>query len=106
QHTHWDREWYFTNEDAIVLSDQVFTEVLDELERNPKVNFCLDGQTSIVDEYLEINPQKLKVIQRLMKTGQLFVGPWYAQTDALLVDAESILRNLMIGISDTILKYG
>ena len=27
QHTHWDREWYFTNEDAIVLSDQVFTEV-------------------------------------------------------------------------------
>lgn len=44
QHTHWDREWYFTNEDAIVLSDQVFTEVLDELERNPKVNFCLDGQ--------------------------------------------------------------
>lgn len=39
QHTHWDREWYFTNEDAIVLSDQVFTEVLDELERNPKVNF-------------------------------------------------------------------
>ena len=61
QHTHWDREWYFTNEDAIVLSDQVFTEVLDELERNPKVNFCLDGQTSIVDEYLEINPQKLKV---------------------------------------------
>ncbi|MGC3595887.1 alpha-mannosidase, partial [Enterococcus faecium] len=86
--------------------DQVFTEVLDDLERNPKVTFCLDGQTSIVDEYLEIYPQKLKVIQRLMKTGQVFVGPWYAQTDALLVDAESILRNLMIGISDTILKFG
>lgn len=106
QHTHWDREWYFTKEDAIVLSDQVFTEVLDELERNPNVNFCLDGQTSIVDEYVEINPEKLETIQRLMKEGRLFVGPWYAQTDALLVDAESILRNLMIGISDTINKYG
>ncbi|MBS7576708.1 MULTISPECIES: alpha-mannosidase [unclassified Enterococcus] len=106
QHTHWDREWYFTNEDAIVLSDQVFTEVLDELERNPKVNFCLDGQTSIVDEYVEINPESLPRIQKLIEAGRLFVGPWYAQTDALLVDAESILRNLIIGISDTLNKYG
>lgn len=32
QHTHWDREWYFTAADAKVLSEQVFTEVLDELE--------------------------------------------------------------------------
>ncbi|MCO8299157.1 alpha-mannosidase [Tetragenococcus halophilus] len=106
QHTHWDREWYFTNEDAIVLSDQVFTEVLDELERNPEANFCLDGQTSVVDEYLEIHPEKLTTIQQLITEKRLFVGPWYAQTDALFVDAESILRNLTIGITDTINKYG
>ncbi|MCF1602590.1 alpha-mannosidase [Tetragenococcus halophilus] len=106
QHTHWDREWYFTKEDAIVLSDQVFTEVLHELERNPEANFCLDGQTSIVDEYLEIHPEKLATIQQLVAEKRLFVGPWYAQTDALYVDAESILRNLTIGITDTINKYG
>lgn len=106
QHTHWDREWYFTKEDAIVLSDQVFTEVLDELERNPEANFCLDGQISIVDEYLEIHPEKLAVIQQLVTEKRLFIGPWYAQTDALYVDAESILRNLTIGITDTINKYG
>lgn len=106
QHTHWDREWYFTKEDAIVLSDQVFTEVLDELERNPEANFCLDGQISIMDEYLEIHPEKLAVIQQLVTEKRLFIGPWYAQTDALYVDAESILRNLTIGITDTINKYG
>lgn len=106
QHTHWDREWYFTAEDAKVLSDQVFTEVLDELTNNPHANFCLDGQSSIVDEYVEINPEKLPVIQKLVAEERLFIGPWYAQTDALLVDAESILRNLIIGIHDTAAKYG
>lgn len=106
QHTHWDREWYFTVEDARVLSDYVFTQALEELERNPNVTFCLDGQSSIVDEYVEINPEKLPIIQKLVKQGRLFVGPWFTQTDALLVDAESILRNLVIGISDTRKRYG
>jgi len=106
QHTHWDREWYFTKEDAIVLSDQVFTEALEELERNPEANFCLDGQTSVVDEYLEIHPEKLTTVQQLVAEKRLFIGPWYAQTDALYVDAESILRNLIIGITDTVNKYG
>ncbi|WP_222848480.1 glycoside hydrolase family 38 N-terminal domain-containing protein, partial [Lactiplantibacillus plantarum] len=45
-HTHWDREWYFTTEDAQVLSDQLFSNVLKELETHPEANFTLDGQTS------------------------------------------------------------
>ncbi|MGY3756195.1 glycoside hydrolase family 38 N-terminal domain-containing protein [Helcococcus kunzii] len=106
QHTHWDREWYFTKEDAIVLSDQVFTEALEELERNKDANFCLDGQSSILDEYLEIHPEKLSLIKELINENRLFVGPWYSQTDGLLVDAESILRNLTIGVHDIKIKYG
>ncbi|SFH55231.1 glycoside hydrolase family 38 C-terminal domain-containing protein [Pisciglobus halotolerans] len=105
QHTHWDREWYFTTEDAKVLSDQVFTEALTELEKNKNVNFYLDGQTSIVDEYVELNPEMLPLIKKLNKEKRLFIGPWFTQTDALLVDAESIFRNLIIGINDTIDKY-
>jgi Alpha-mannosidase len=106
QHTHWDREWYFTTADSVVLSEQVFTEILDELEANPLANFCLDGQSSIVDEYLEIHPEKLATIKELVKKQRLFVGPWYTQTDALLVDDESMLRNLMVGIYDIKTKYG
>lgn len=106
QHTHWDREWYFTTSDALVLSDQVFTEAINELENNKNVNFCLDGQSSIVDDYVEIHPEKMDLIKKLVAEKRLFVGPWYTQTDALLVDAESILRNLIIGINDTINKYG
>ncbi|TGA99886.1 alpha-mannosidase [Sporolactobacillus shoreae] len=105
-HTHWDREWYFTSMDALVLSDQLFTEVLDELEKNPDANFCLDGQSSIVDEYVEIHPEGLSRIRNLVNEGRLFLGPWYTQTDAINADAESILRNLIIGINDTRRKYG
>ncbi|MFS0953045.1 hypothetical protein ACFC3A_15845, partial [Enterococcus thailandicus] len=57
QHTHWDREWYFTNADALILSDEVFSDVLDELEQHPEANFCLDAQSSILNEYLELYPE-------------------------------------------------
>ena len=105
-HTHWDREWYFTTMDALVLSEQLFTEVLDELEKNKNANFCLDGQISIVDEYVEIHPEAKLRIQKLVAEGRLFVGPWYTQTDALIPDTESIIRNLVIGINDTKENYG
>lgn len=105
-HTHWDREWYFTTMDALVLSEQLFTEVLNELEKNREANFCLDGQVSIVDEYVEVHPEEKERIRKLVNEGRLFVGPWYTQTDALIPDSESIIRNLVIGIKETKEKYG
>lgn len=105
-HTHWDREWYFTTQDAQVLSDQLFTDVLDELEAHPEANFTLDGQMSIVDEYLEIHPENKDRIKRLTERGQLFLGPWYTQTDALVPNAESIIHNLVIGILDARMNFG
>ncbi|CCQ19752.1 Mannosylglycerate hydrolase [Listeria monocytogenes N53-1] len=58
-HTHWDREWYFTSADALVLSEQLFTEVIDELKKHPEANFVLDGQLSILDDYVALYPEKL-----------------------------------------------
>ena len=104
-HTHWDREWYFTTIDALVLSDNCFTEVLDELERNPRAMFCLDGQSSIIDEYLEIRPERMKQIEKFVGQGRLSIGPWDTQTDAFFVSGESIIRNLALGIRDC-KKYG
>ncbi|MDF7672502.1 glycoside hydrolase family 38 C-terminal domain-containing protein [Lactobacillus sp. ESL0701] len=105
-HTHWDREWYFSIMDEQVLGEQLFTEVLDELEKNHEANFCLDGQVSIVDEYVAIHPEAKQRINKLVDEGRLFVGPWYTQTDALMPQAESIIRNLVIGIKDTQKNYG
>ncbi|WP_206858880.1 glycoside hydrolase family 38 C-terminal domain-containing protein [Candidatus Enterococcus mangumiae] len=104
-HTHWDREWYFTSMDCIVLSDQLFTDVLEELKRQPNATFVLDGQLSILDDYLELYPEKLPEIKELVAKGQLFIGPWYTQTDAFFASGESILRNAMVGVFES-KKYG
>ena len=92
---------YFTTMDALVLSDQVFTDVLEELENNKKAKFCLDGQVSIIEDYLSIRPEKLEKIKEFVNEDRLFIGPWYTQTDAQLVSGESIIRNLSIGIHET-----
>jgi mannosylglycerate hydrolase len=104
-HTHWDREWYFTTADALVLSENCFTEVLDELERNAEAKFCLDGQSSIVDDYIQIRPERMEQIKKFVKQNRLSIGPWYTQTDAFFVNGESIIRNLTLGIRDS-KKYG
>src|SRR5699024_10502784 len=104
-HTHWDREWYFTTADSIVLIDDVFTKVLDELDKHEDAKFNLDGQSSIMDEYIELRPERLDQVKRLIAEKKLEIGPWYTQTDAFFVDAESIIKNLTIGIRDS-LKYG
>lgn len=104
-HTHWDREWYFTTMDSLVLSDDIFTNILYELNKNDNLKFCLDGQSSILEDYLEIRPEKENIIRKLIESGRLEVGPWYTQTDAFFVDEESIIKNLIIGIRDS-KKFG
>lgn len=104
-HTHWDREWYFTSMDALVLSDQLFSDAIEELKKHPEASFVLDGQLSILDDYLKLYPEKLEDIKSLVADKQLFIGPWYTQSDAFFTSGESILRNAMIGIFES-KKYG
>lgn len=56
-HTHWDREWYFTQQDSDVLATYNFTKVIETLE-NTEAYTCyhLDGQSSIVEDYLKVLP--------------------------------------------------
>ncbi len=105
-HTHWDREWYFTTSDSLVLMDRTFKNIIDELTRYPELSFCLDGQYSIIEEFLTINPGLEKIVNNLVERGQLLIGPWYTQTDTQLIDAESITRNLYYGMNQTKNRFG
>jgi len=105
-HTHWDREWYFSTSDSLVLLDHVVTDVLRVLTNNRNLNICLDGQTSILEDYLKINPQKIDVIKQLISNGQLSIGPWYTQTDTFYVAGESIVNNLYYGIYQSMQLFG
>ncbi|WP_308748595.1 glycoside hydrolase family 38 C-terminal domain-containing protein [uncultured Anaerococcus sp.] len=105
-HTHWDREWYFTSQRSEIYSTFVFDEILDFLDENQEFHsFLLDGQTSIIDDYLKFRPEKEELVKKLVRERRLITGPWYTQTDTLVISGESILRNLLYGIKDSN-KYG
>lgn len=56
-HTHWDREWYFTQQDSDVLAAYNFTKVIEILETQTDYScYHLDGQSSIVEDYLKVLP--------------------------------------------------
>ena len=98
-HTHWDREWYFTQQDSDVLATYNFTKVIETLE-NTEAYTCyhLDGQSSIVEDYLKVLPYMQDRMAKLVSGKKLFIGPWYTQTDTYNVAAESIIRNLKYGM--------
>jgi alpha-mannosidase len=97
-HTHWDREWYEPFEVFRAHLIEMLDEALDELERDSRLSFTLDGQVALVDDYLELRPMAEPRIRALVEAGRLFVGPWYTQADTLLADGESLVRNLAFGL--------
>jgi alpha-mannosidase len=97
-HTHWDREWYLTFQQFRMKLVATVDAVLDIMERDPGyARFLLDGQTIILDDYLEVRPENGARLQRLAREGRILVGPWYIQPDEFLVSGESLIRNLLRG---------
>ncbi|WP_347962891.1 glycoside hydrolase family 38 C-terminal domain-containing protein [Lactococcus formosensis] len=97
-HTHWDFEWYFTRQEARVQFIFHMDEVLEALESNQLDFYTLDGQMSIIEDYLSLFPEKEKQLKKFVQAGRLFVGPWFTQIDEMTTSGESIVRNLRIGI--------
>lgn len=104
-HTHWDREWYFTKDETQVLLRNHMFQVIDFLEANEDIIYILDGQSVMLDDFIEFAPRWKTRVEALVKKGALRVGPWYTQTDLLLVHGESIIRNLYYGMKKA-LEYG
>jgi len=103
-HTHWDREWFlnskYTNEWLVPFFDSLFK----TLGKESNYRFVLDGQTLIVEDYLDElkrqgkdNRRYEKRLKQYIKKGRILVGPYYLQPDWQLVSRESLIRNLLIG---------
>lgn len=100
-HFHWDREWYFTAEESKILLVNDMEEVLTMLEtREDYPYFVLDGQTSVLEDYFSVAPENRERVRALVQKGKLIIGPWYTQTDEMVVGGESIVRNLLYGLED------
>ncbi|MHA1358350.1 MAG: alpha-mannosidase [Candidatus Helarchaeota archaeon] len=96
--THWDREWYIPFQEyrarLVILVDKL----LKILEENPKfTNFTFDGQTVVLEDYLEVKPENEPLLRKYIEEGRISVGPWYVLPDEFLVSGEALIRNLMLG---------
>jgi alpha-mannosidase len=97
-HSHWDREWYFTIEDSNVLLAENLDHLLEVLERDEDyTGYVFDAQASVIEEYLKVRPENRDRLKGLVEARRIFIGPWYTQTDSLLVHKESMIRNLLYG---------
>ncbi|MGE5607025.1 MAG: alpha-mannosidase, partial [Bacteroidota bacterium] len=104
-HTHWDREWYlnskYTKEWLVPFFEALFT----MMEKEPGYRFVLDGQTLMIEDYLdqlqlegkEVDKAKA-LIKKYAAQKRLIIGPYYLQPDWQLISEEAIIRNLLIGM--------
>lgn len=100
-HMHWDREWYFTVEESRILLVSNMQEIIERLENDDNYPyFMLDGQTAILQDYFEVKPENRARVKALVEKNKLIIGPWYTQTDEMVVGGESITRNLLYGLKD------
>lgn len=98
-HSHWDREWYFTTSRSKVYLMKDLKDVLDTLETNNDFKyFMVDAQGSLLDDYIKWMPQDKQRIEKLVKAKKLIIGPWYTQSDQLVISGESIVRNMYYGM--------
>src|SRR5690625_7321324 len=75
-------------------------EVFAALENNDLNYYVLDGQMSILEDYLALFPEKEALVRKFVSQKRLFIGPWYTQIDEMVTSGESILRNLRTGMED------
>lgn len=97
-HTHWDREWYLPFQQFRIRLVHLMDRLLDILDSDGSYrHFMLDGQSILLEDYLEIRPERAPEISHFVRTGRLAIGPWYVLPDEFLVAPESLVRNLMLG---------
>ena len=97
-HSHWDREWYMGLEKHRMKLINLIQDNMELFEKGDGFkSFHLDGQTIVLDDYLEVCPQDREKVKKYVKEGRFFVGPWYVLQDEFLTSSESNVRNMLVG---------
>ncbi|MGO9876227.1 MAG: glycoside hydrolase family 38 C-terminal domain-containing protein [Acidimicrobiia bacterium] len=99
-HTHWDREWYEPFQTFRMRLVKLLDGLLPMLESDPSyARYLLDGQTVVIDDYLEIRPEARAALQRLAGAGRISIGPWMVLMDEFMVSGETLIRDLQYGLA-------
>lgn len=99
-HTHWDREWYRTQQQFRLELVDTIDAALDALAEDERFRcFMLDGQTILIDDYVGLRREREPELRQRVAERRLLIGPWYTQPDEFIVSGESLVRNLLVGIA-------
>ncbi len=97
-HTHWDREWYLPLGAFRARLVAALDELIDLLEHDARITtFYLDGQAVLLEDYLELRPERAAAAAALVQNRRLQIGPWYVLADEQIPAGESLVRNLLLG---------
>ena len=97
-HTHWDREWYLPFQLYRIKLVRLIDRLLAILDSDPAyAYFMLDGQTVVLEDYLEVRPERRADLEGYIRSGRVLAGPWYILPDEFLVGGEAVIRNLLRG---------
>lgn len=99
-HTHWDREWFLTEEYTTAWIPELIDAIDERKASNPGFRYLLDGQTLVIEDLLRSDPRYADAVARLVGAGTIGMGPLYSQPDWRIASGELLLRNLRTGITD------
>jgi alpha-mannosidase len=75
--------------------------LIDELLDAPGeegMSFLLDGQTVVLEDYLDVRPERAGELAAALKDRRLEAGPWFVLADELIPSGEGLVRNLLAGL--------
>ncbi len=100
-HSHWDREWYMAFEKHRMKLVELIDETMKLFAEDASFrSFHLDGQTIVLDDYLEIKPENRGKLEKYVREGRFQAGPWYILQDEFLTSGEANVRNLLTGMRE------
>lgn len=96
--THWDREFRFSFEKTRHNLLRMMDTTIDILESDPTYHsFTMDGHSIMIEDYLEMRPERVEQVKKLISSGRLIIGPYYTLSEEFSIGHEALVRNLMYG---------
>lgn len=94
----WDSGSHAGHEELAYLWIRNLDAVLAKLpEDQPICAVHVDGTASIADNYLRARPGAGDRLSGLVRSGQVWTGPWYTPPAPILASGEALIRNLLLG---------
>jgi len=96
--SHWDREWYETFQNFRYKLVDMMDEILAAMDSGELHGpFHADGQACMLEDYLEIRPEKKDILAKRLSQNMISAGPWYNLPDEFLISGEAMIKNFRLG---------